>query len=72
MVLTIVGVNTANGVARFIGGVADAAVLGFRDLFLLADPIFTYVVDYGLAAIFWVLVAEFGARLVRWLGARLS
>jgi hypothetical protein len=29
-------------------------------------------VNYGLAAIFWILVAEFGARLVRWIGARLS
>ena len=72
IVLTIVGVNVANGVARFIGGVADTAVLGFRDLFVLADPIFAYVVNYGLAAIFWILVAEFGARLVRWIGARLS
>lgn len=72
IVLTIVGVNVANGVARFIGGFADVAVIGFRDLFLLADPIFAYVVNYGLAAVFWVLVAEFGARLVRWIGARLS
>lgn len=72
LVLTFVGVNTANGVAQLIGRVADVAVLSFRDLFLIADPAFATVVNFGLAAIFWVLVAEFGARLVRWLGARLS
>lgn len=72
LVLTFVGVNTANGVAQVIGSIAEFAVLSFRDLFLIADPVFAAVVNYGLAAIFWVLVAEFGSRLVRWAGARLS
>jgi hypothetical protein len=72
IVLTLVGVNTANGVAQVIGSVGNTAVFAFRDLFLLGDPTFTVIVDYGLAAVFWVLVAEFGSRLIRWLGARLS
>jgi hypothetical protein len=72
IVLTIVGVNTANGVARVIGSVGNTAVGPFRDLFLLSDPLFTVIVDYGLAAVFWILVAEFGSRFIRWLGARLS
>jgi hypothetical protein len=70
IVLALVGVNTSNGVAQVIGGIGDTVVLGFRDLFLLADPITTIMVGFGLAAVFWVLVAEFGSRLVRWLGAR--
>lgn len=72
VVLTIVGVNPLNGVAQVIGGVADATVLAFRDLFVVADPTLAVVVNYGLAAVFWVLVAEFGSRLIRFLGARLS
>jgi hypothetical protein len=72
IVLTFVGVNTANGVAQVIGSISDTVVLGFRDLFLLSDPILTTVVNDGLAAVFWVLVAEFGSRLIRWLGARLA
>jgi hypothetical protein len=72
IVLALVGVNTANGVAQVIGGIGDTVVLGFRDLFLLSDPITTIMVGFGLAAVFWVLVAEFGSRLVRWLGARLA
>jgi hypothetical protein len=72
IVLTIVGVNTANGVARVIGSVGNTAVGPFRDLFLLSDPLFTVIVDYGLAAVFWILLAEFGSRFIRWLGARLS
>ena len=72
VVLTILAVNPQNGVAQVIGGIADWAVLAFRDLFLPADPTLAVVVDYGLAAIFWVLVGEFGSRLIRWIGARLS
>ncbi|MDD7966389.1 hypothetical protein [Actinomycetospora lemnae] len=72
VLLTLVGVNPQNAVAQVIGGIADATVLSFRDLFLLADPTFAVVVNYGLAAVFWVLVAEFGSRVIRWLGARLS
>jgi hypothetical protein len=72
IVLALVGVNTSNGVAQVIGSIGDTVVLGFRDLFLMADPITTIMVGFGLAAVFWVLVAEFGSRLVRWLGARLA
>ncbi|MDD7934626.1 hypothetical protein [Actinomycetospora straminea] len=72
VLLTLVGVNPQNAVAQVIGAIADATVLSFRDLFLLADPTFAIVVNYGMAAVFWVLVAEFGSRLIRWLGARLS
>lgn len=70
--LTIVGVNPLNAVAQVVGGVANSTVLAFRDLFLIADPTFSVVVNYGLAAVFWALVAEFGSRIVRWLGARFS
>lgn len=72
VLLTIVGVNPLNAVAQVVGGVANATVLAFRDLFLIADPTFAVVVNYGLAAVFWVLVAEFGSRIIRWLGARFS
>jgi hypothetical protein len=72
IVLTLVGVNPQNAVAQVIGGVADVAVLAFRDLFLIADPSFAVIVNYGLAAVFWLLVGEFGSRLIRYLGARLA
>jgi uncharacterized protein (DUF2342 family) len=72
IVLTLVGVNPLNAVARVIGGVADTVVLAFRDLFLIADPSYAVVVNYGLAAVFWALVAEFGSRLIRWVAARLA
>ncbi|MEJ2863372.1 hypothetical protein [Actinomycetospora flava] len=72
VLLTLVGVNPLNAVAQVVGGIADATVLAFRDLFLVADPTFAVVVNYGLAAVFWVLVAEFGSRIVRWVGARFS
>ena len=72
VLLSVVGVNIENGVAQGIGTIGNIAVIAFRDLFVLADPILTIVVNFGLAAVFWVLVAEFGSRLIRFLGARLA
>lgn len=72
IVLTLVGVNPANGVAQFVGGVANTVVLGFRDLFLPTDPTVFTVVNFGLAAVFWILVGEILSRLLRFVAARLA
>lgn len=72
IILTLVGVNTSNVVARFVGGASGVVVLAFRDLFLLTDPSIAKVVNFGLAAVFWVLVGEFVSRLVRFVAARLA
>ena len=72
VVLTVVGVNPANGVARFMAGFADTVVLGFRDLFLPADPTLMLVINYGLAAVFWVVVGGFLSSGLRFVAARIS
>lgn len=68
VVLAGVGVNPQNGVAQLVGALADTVVLAFRDLFLPADPRLRVVVDYGLAAIFWLLAGAIASRIVRSLG----
>ena len=70
-VLLVAGeANPANGIARFIRTIADAASLGFKDLFNKPadDPKLRVLINYGLAAIFWLVVTSLAARLIRRLG----
>ena len=66
--LAFVAVNPQNAIVRGIDGFADAVVLAFRDLFLPADPRVRLAVNYGVAAIFWLIVGLVAARLLRGLG----
>ncbi|WP_018331756.1 hypothetical protein [Actinomycetospora chiangmaiensis] len=72
LVLVLVGVNPANGVAQFIGGLAALVILGFRDLFIPADPTIALIVNSLVAAVFWVFVGELASRLVRFVAARVK
>jgi hypothetical protein len=72
VVLVLVGVNPANGVAQFIGGVANTVILGFRDLFLPSDPKIALIVNSLVAAVFWVFVGELLSRLIRFVAARVK
>jgi hypothetical protein len=72
VVLVLVGVNPANGVAQFIGAVADIVILGFRNLFIPSNPLVMLIVNSLVAAVFWVFVGELLSRLIRFLAARLS
>jgi len=60
--------NSANGIARFVAYWAERLQLGFRDLFTPADARVQVLVNYGLAALFWLVVSSVLARLVRRLG----
>jgi hypothetical protein len=72
VVLVLVGVNPANGVAQFVGLVANLVILGFRDLFVPANPVVMLIVNSLIAAIFWVFVGELVSRLIRFLAARVK
>ncbi|HKR48633.1 MAG TPA: hypothetical protein VJT72_03460 [Pseudonocardiaceae bacterium] len=60
--------NPANGITRVVAYWADRLQLGFHDLFTPADERVRVVVNYGLAALFWLVVSSVLARLVRRLG----
>ncbi len=66
--LTLGGANPANVIARFMASWADRLQLGFRGLFTPADARVRIVVDYGLPAVFWLVVSVVLVRLVRRLG----
>ena len=55
----------ANGITQFVAYWADRLQLGFRDLFTPSDVRAQVVVNYGLAALFWLVVSSVLARLVR-------
>ncbi|KAA2262217.1 hypothetical protein F0L68_13075 [Solihabitans fulvus] len=68
VVLTMGGANPDNGITRFVSSWADTLALGFRDLFTPSDAKLRVLVDYGVAALFWLAVRSIVVRLVRRLG----
>ena len=59
--LAFVAINPHNVIVEWIVRWADVLVWGFRDLFLPADPRIGLVANYGLAAVFWVVVGVIAA-----------
>ncbi|MBV9160303.1 MAG: hypothetical protein JO309_09080 [Pseudonocardiales bacterium] len=68
IVLTLGDANPTNGITRFVAYWADRLQLGFRGLFTPADARVRLLVDYGLAAAFWLVVTWILVRLMRRLG----
>lgn len=68
VVLTVGSANPANGITTFFADIADPIALGFRDLFTPADPKLFVLVNYGIAAIFWLIVSSVLAKVIRRLG----
>ena len=68
VVLTVGGANPDNGITRFVAEWARPFALGFADLFAPADPNAGVLVNYGIAALFWLVVTSVAVRIVRALG----
>lgn len=60
--------NSANGIVSFVNGWAESISLGFKDLFTPQDPKLNVLVNYGIAAIFWLVASAVLARLIRRVG----
>ena len=67
VVLAVAGANPANGITTFVRSFADAVALGFKDLFNKPadDPKLRVLINYGLAAVFWLVVSGIVSRLLR-------
>ncbi|WP_367133432.1 hypothetical protein [Saccharothrix sp. HUAS TT1] len=68
VLLTVGGANPANSITTEVATWADRFALGFHDLFTPQDPKLAVLVNYGLAALFWLVVRSLVLRLVRRLG----
>jgi hypothetical protein len=65
IVLVLAGANAANAFFRFIDSIAQPLALFFPGLFPVANPDLNVLINYGLAAVFWLVVAGLIARLLR-------
>lgn len=62
--LLIIFGNHANGFYNFIRSIGEPLALFFPGLFPISNFDLAVVVNYGLAALFWLVVTQFVARLV--------
>ena len=65
VLLTVGGANQGNGITTFFKTWADVVSLGFKDLFTPDDAKLRVLVNYGIAAIFWLIVTAIIAKLLR-------
>jgi uncharacterized membrane protein len=70
-VIFVVGqANAANGIVSSVTGWAEFLSLGFKDLFQPSDPKLSVLVNYGIAAIFWLVVTGILAKIIRRAGGQ--
>lgn len=65
ILFALLGANPNNTLAATIADWANVLALWFVNLFTLGDAKLQLLLNYGLAAIFWLIVAGLLARLVR-------
>lgn len=65
VVLAMGHANPDNAITVFFARVADPLALAFRNLFTPSNAELRILVNYGLAALFWLIVPGVAARLIR-------
>ena len=68
IVLTMLQANPANVVAALISRLAGTFDLGLSNLFLVADPMLAVLLNYGAAALAWLLITAVVVRLAYRIG----
>lgn len=68
IVLRLLDANPANTFAALVGNLADFFSLGLSNLFLVADPKIMITLNYGVAALIWLVITLVVVRLVRRIG----
>lgn len=68
IIFTVAEANPKNGIVEFVGSVADNLTLGMGDLFQPEDPKTQVLVNYGIAAVVWLVISAVGAAIIRRVG----
>ncbi|MEV4142840.1 hypothetical protein AB0J40_04175 [Amycolatopsis sp. NPDC049691] len=68
VIFTVGSANPENGIVSFVKSWADSLALGFSDLFTPSDEKLRVLVNYGIAAIFWLVVSGILAKIIRRVG----
>ena len=63
--LTVGGANPDNPITSGVKAVAEPVALAFRNLFEPEDAKLRVIVNFGLAALFWLAVRAIVLKLVR-------
>lgn len=64
-IFTVLKANPANVWYQFVETLASSLSLGLANLFQFADPRWTTLVNYGLAALVWLIIGSAVAGLIR-------
>jgi hypothetical protein len=64
ILMIILGANTANGFFVFIRSLAEPLALFFPGLFATGNFNLDVILNYGLAAVFWLVVGSILARII--------
>jgi len=65
VIFVVGGANPDNGIVSFVRDWSDALALGFKDLFEPDDQKLRVLVNFGIAAIFWLVVSSVLTRIIR-------
>lgn len=65
VVLTVGGATPGNPITSTVKSVAEPVALAFKDLFRPEDASLRVIVNFGLAALFWLGVRAIVLKLVR-------
>lgn len=65
VLLTVGGANPANSITSFITSWSDPLAWGFKNLFTPSDAKLRILVNYGVAALFWLVISSVLARIIR-------
>ncbi|WP_181783420.1 hypothetical protein [Pseudonocardia pini] len=68
IVLTLLDANPANGLTILIADLAAYFNLGLDNLFLVEGPKLAVTLNYGTAAVIWLIITAIVTRLVRRIG----
>jgi hypothetical protein len=64
ILLVLFGANPANAFFRFMQSIAEPLALFFPGLFQLSNAKLEIILNYGLAAVFWLVITGLIARVV--------
>jgi hypothetical protein len=65
ILLTLLDANPANAFAQTVAYLANVFDLGLSDLFVQPNPKLSVALNYGVAAIIWLVITSLVTRLVR-------
>lgn len=65
VLLTVGGANPDNGITQFFDNVAQPLALAFKDLFTPENADLRVLVNYGIAALFWLVLSAIASRMIR-------